>query len=1250
MSIPIGNLVIEMAINQARMIKDIEAAKKTVDTAMGAIKKSAELAAKSLGALGIGLSVGMFAEWVRGAIDAADRMNDLSKSTGIAVQNLAGLKLAAKHSGGDLDGIAASINKLSVNIGGNAEKFAQLGITAKDPLEAFKQLSDIFVGIQDPQLRAAVAAEALGKSWASAAPLLAEGGAKIGEMVDKGKALANITPEVAQAADQLNDTLAEISARSEGLKNQLMIALLPSLQRIADAMNETSMASKVMSLAIQGVGAIFDGLVFVGGTAINVLKTAGIGIREIVEMTAAIATGNGIDGVKAAYDKAGAGMAAIVADQVAFRESFLPKAQDDEMARLINRQSDAVRRNSGAIEENARAFLKGNEAKKEGIDLYAKMIKQADDLVASIQFETKLLTMNNVEKETAIALQKLATMGIKEGTDEYKKYSEAIIAATLDKAQVQSIIDSNKKIEEARLDAIKKADDARKKMEDDAAKQLRDISNQVGQSLADALMNGGKSAKQYLQDLFRTLILRPVVQPLITGTIASILYGAAGSASAGGIVGAAGGSSSMIGSLGALKNLYDMATGSFASLGDTVRNATMQIGSFFNGSESLSMANEIGFSDATVSLAQTAGSLGTIASALGGVGAGLGIGNLLSGGLGVGGSSWNTVGSGTAIGAAVGSIVPGLGTALGAAAGGILGGLVNKMFGSGPKTVDSAGVRGVFSAQGAGATMYSDWSKSGGWFSGGGSGTDLSPISAELQTAMNISLQSMSSSISGFIKKLGVATGDINGFTQDVSIALDGLTAEQQQAKITAALTGFGDALTTYLVPEIANFQKIGESSSAALNRLGTNLGTVNNVFGTLNLKLRETSLASANATSSLIELFGGLSNFTSMTDFYYQNFYSEQERAAKTTQQLTSAFKTLGLSMPDSKSAFRAMVEASNAAGNDTLFYNLMRLAPTFNDLEASLANIAATSATTAAATTGLDTAFSALQSSIQAAEAASLADLDRQKTIAQAAKDAASESVSALKSLFDYLKGQVSGLLQIADASGAASNGFAFISTALASAKSTGYLPDQSSLSDAVSAARGGLVSSNFSSSYDMRLAQMKLAADLQGLMDITGDRKTIAEQQLEVAQNQLLAIEAQAEEVKAYYAQQLAWAQTMVDQLRGVNSGVLSLTDAMAAFLGAVSSVRGYASGGTYPGGLAMVGERGPELINFKSPGTVYTAGQTQRMLAGGAETADEVRMLRQDNRAQAAAMVRLQAQMTKIFERWESDGIPETRVTA
>jgi len=1195
MSIPIGNLVLEMAANMARLRTDIEAARKTVDTGMNAIKKSAEVASKALGALGIGLSAGMFAEWVRGAIDAADKMNDLSKSTGIAVQNLAGLKLAAKQSGGDLDGIAASINKLSVNIGNDAKKFELIGVTAKEPLEAFKQLADVFSAIQDPQLRAALGAEALGKSWASAAPLLAEGGDKIGAMVEKGKELANITPEVAQAADQLNDTLAEIGARSEGLKNQLMIALLPSLQRIADAMNETSFASKGLSLAIQGVGAIFDGLVFVGGTAINVLRTAGVEIKGIYDVLGAVTTGvigGGFDGVKAAIDRTKASVAEIAAAQVAFRESFLPKAQDDEMARLINRQSEAVKRNSAAVEENARAFLKSNEVKKEGIDLYAKMIKQADDLVASIEFETKLLTMNNVEKETAIALQKLANMGIKEGTEEYKKYSEAIIAATLDKAQVQSIIDSNKRIEEARLDAIKKADEAQKKMEEDAAKQISDIGNQVGQSFADALMNGGKNAADYLKDLFRTLILRPIVQPLISGTISGILAGAAGSAAAGGMdgmVGGAAGSTGLMGAFGSLKNIYDMATGSFASLGTSVSGMAESLGA------NLILANEAGstLSVAGQSLVSSAASLGTAASYLGGVGAGLGLGNMISGDKSVGGSSWITTGAGTAIGAVVGG-------PLGSAIGGAIGGAINAAFGMGKKENTDSGILGNLTSSGVSLANYQEWEQKGGWLRSGDSGADWTPADSKVTKYMNDVVAKTAITVKQYADVLGLPAKGIAEFSFEIKQSLVGLTAEEAQKQIDFLLAAYGNALASNVASEIGPFQRDGEEAGATLARLATSLQSVNSVFDTLNITLMETSLSGADASSKLIDMFGGIDKFVSATDAYYQAFYTEQERAAKTTEQLSAVFAQLGVAMPATRDAFRSLVESARAAGNDALFANLLKLAPAFKDLDTSLANIA--------------------QASIQAAQDAALADLDRQRTVAQAAKDAAGESVSALKSLFDYLREQVSGILQVADMTMAASNGLTFVSDALAAAKSTGYLPDQASLADAVSAARSGLVSSNFSSSYDMRLAQMKLAADLQGLMDITGDRKTIAEQQLEVAEAQLAAIEAQTEVVKAYYAAQLSGA----------------------------TSVRGYASGGNYPGGLAMVGERGPELINFRSPGTVYTASQTQRMLAGGAETADEVRQLREDSRAQARALVSMQAQMVKYFQRWDSDGLPETRV--
>lgn len=56
--------------------------------------------------------------------------------------------------------------------------------------------------------------------------------------------------------------------------------------------------------------------------------------------------------------------------------------------------------------------------------------------------------------------------------------------------------------------------------------------------------------------------------------------------------------------------------------------------------------------------------------------------------------------------------------------------------------------------------------------------------------------------------------------------------------------------------------------------------------------------------------------------------------------------------------------------------------------------------------------------------------------------------------------------------------------------------------------------------------------------------------------------------------------------------------------------------HADGGRYAGGLALVGERGPELINFASPGHVYTAAQTRDMMRGGdnAELIAELRELR------------------------------------
>jgi hypothetical protein len=87
--------------------------------------------------------------------------------------------------------------------------------------------------------------------------------------------------------------------------------------------------------------------------------------------------------------------------------------------------------------------------------------------------------------------------------------------------------------------------------------------------------------------------------------------------------------------------------------------------------------------------------------------------------------------------------------------------------------------------------------------------------------------------------------------------------------------------------------------------------------------------------------------------------------------------------------------------------------------------------------------------------------------------------------------------------------------------------------------------------------------------------------------------------------------------------------------------------YKDGGFYPGGMAMVGEEGPELINFSRPGQVYTASETQNIMRGGSDSSTEIRQLREENRIQTRTMVALQNRMTRLLERWDGDGLPSER---
>lgn len=81
---------------------------------------------------------------------------------------------------------------------------------------------------------------------------------------------------------------------------------------------------------------------------------------------------------------------------------------------------------------------------------------------------------------------------------------------------------------------------------------------------------------------------------------------------------------------------------------------------------------------------------------------------------------------------------------------------------------------------------------------------------------------------------------------------------------------------------------------------------------------------------------------------------------------------------------------------------------------------------------------------------------------------------------------------------------------------------------------------------------------------------------------------------------------------------NGGVHDVAAAIrAAAIANGEKIPAFADGGLYGGGVALMGERGPELVNFNKPGYVHTAAETASILGGGGDAAllAEVRGLRQ-----------------------------------
>jgi hypothetical protein len=280
-----GGAWYELSLRDGKLTQGLRAAQAKLK-AFGA---GLTAAGKGLAAIG-GVALAPMLASVKVFTDMGSTLVDLSKKTGITVENLSTLGLTSEDS-------AAGINKMQkflVKAGeGSAEAnktLSELGLTIGDlaglsPDEQFKLFADKISAIQDPAIRTARAMAVFGKGGAELLPMLMKGAAGITAMQEANRSLGlEISTESATAAKSFGKSLSWLGKVAKSVAFEIGSIVAEQIQPfVTGATFAIAGIKKWASSHKELIGTIFKvaaGLTIVGaaligvGTAINIAAKA----------------------------------------------------------------------------------------------------------------------------------------------------------------------------------------------------------------------------------------------------------------------------------------------------------------------------------------------------------------------------------------------------------------------------------------------------------------------------------------------------------------------------------------------------------------------------------------------------------------------------------------------------------------------------------------------------------------------------------------------------------------------------------------------------------------------------------------------------------------------------------------------------------------------------------------------------------------------------------------------------------------
>jgi alkanesulfonate monooxygenase SsuD/methylene tetrahydromethanopterin reductase-like flavin-dependent oxidoreductase (luciferase family) len=246
-------LRIDVVAQFAQFQDSLNQIQRSVDKSVGGLSRGFGSLSGLIAGLGVSLSAGGFAAFVKNAINAQDEMGKMAQRAGLTVESLSALEHSARLSDVSLESLGQAMKKLSVNMlevqSGSGEAqgaFKALNVSVTNTSGQLRgadrvlfDIADKFAAMEDGAGKTALAVKLFGRAGADLIPLLNQGADGLKRNADEAKRFGIvISTEAAKRAEEFNDNLTRIAQQSKGAGIAIANELLPWLNRMVEQLLE----------------------------------------------------------------------------------------------------------------------------------------------------------------------------------------------------------------------------------------------------------------------------------------------------------------------------------------------------------------------------------------------------------------------------------------------------------------------------------------------------------------------------------------------------------------------------------------------------------------------------------------------------------------------------------------------------------------------------------------------------------------------------------------------------------------------------------------------------------------------------------------------------------------------------------------------------------------------------------------------------------------------------------------------------